>query len=375
MSFTYGKSTYQNIVDSIKFDINEPDKLANLQPESILYWILDAEKQICDRMMVKDEYVLGLNDGVKKYYHRDRPVISGATNATPIVISSTAHGLAVADRISINGISGNTAANGQRYVSAKTTDAFTIKEAVDITNASNATPIVITANGHGWATSDTVTITGVLGNTAANVTNNAITVIDVNSFSLDGVTGNATYTSGGLAVKDTVGNADYVSGGRYWKDDEIPTYFKKFFFGDRLWGNVKREVKVCDISELRGKEREITAWYGSYSDDTSPVIMAEGNSSFERYQEVYPQPYSDHNLTLYGQVKITPKDYQSDPLTANIHLSTDYDEAICHYIKYKTYTWLKEHQLANQENILFENEIKVTRNVSSQPIRQRITYT
>ena len=70
---------------------------------------------------------------------------------------------------------------------------------VTITAASNATPIVITAANHGATSGNLVTVTSVGGNTAANVTGNAVTVIDRNNFSLDGTVGNGAYTSGGSA--------------------------------------------------------------------------------------------------------------------------------------------------------------------------------
>jgi hypothetical protein len=75
-----------------------------------------------------------------------------------------------------------------------------------ITGATNATPIVVTATGHGFATGDVVVIGKVGGNLAANNLWK-IVVVDANSFSLrdvkDGSTnsvGSAAYTSGGYAV-------------------------------------------------------------------------------------------------------------------------------------------------------------------------------
>lgn len=65
-----------------------------------------------------------------------------------------------------------------------------------ITDATNATPIVITSAGHNLLSGDTVTITGVGGNTAANGTWE-ITVINTNTFSLNGSVGNGAYTAGG----------------------------------------------------------------------------------------------------------------------------------------------------------------------------------
>lgn len=65
-----------------------------------------------------------------------------------------------------------------------------------ITGATNASPIVITSADHGLTTGTRVTISGVGGNTAANSTF-VVTYIDADTFSLDGSTGNGAYTSGG----------------------------------------------------------------------------------------------------------------------------------------------------------------------------------
>lgn len=72
-----------------------------------------------------------------------------------------------------------------------------------ITGATNATPIVITSTAHGLSTGDVVTISGVGGNTAANGTFR-ITNTGANTFSLQtlaaggaNVAGSGAYTSGG----------------------------------------------------------------------------------------------------------------------------------------------------------------------------------
>jgi hypothetical protein len=66
----------------------------------------------------------------------------------------------------------------------------------NITAASNASPIVVTSVAHGRLTNQVVTITGVLGNTAANGTW-VITKIDADHFSLNNSVGNGVWTSGG----------------------------------------------------------------------------------------------------------------------------------------------------------------------------------
>jgi hypothetical protein len=72
----------------------------------------------------------------------------------------------------------------------------TLRDSGSITGATNASPIVITSASHGLTTGARATISGVGGNTAANGTF-TITKVDANSFSLNGSTGNGTYTSGG----------------------------------------------------------------------------------------------------------------------------------------------------------------------------------
>ena len=72
------------------------------------------------------------------------------------------------------------------------------KDSDTITGATNASPIVITADEHRYTTGTRVTITGVLGNTAANGTW-IVTRIDADTFSLTGSTGNGDYTSGGTS--------------------------------------------------------------------------------------------------------------------------------------------------------------------------------
>lgn len=66
-----------------------------------------------------------------------------------------------------------------------------------LTNASNGNPVVVSSPAHGLATGTRITVSGVLGNLAANGTF-SITVIDVDTFSLDSSVGSGAYTSGGV---------------------------------------------------------------------------------------------------------------------------------------------------------------------------------
>ena len=99
------------------------------------------------------------------------------------------------------------AISSSTHIFSKPSDLLTLLRVWDlettagtITAASNASPIVITCTDHGFADDAIVQIQDVAGNTAANgiwLT----TLVDDDNFSLDGSTGNAAYTSGGLCLE------------------------------------------------------------------------------------------------------------------------------------------------------------------------------
>ena len=128
--------------------------------------------------------------------------ITGASNASPIVVTvpSTA-GLSNGDLVTISGVTGNTAANGNWIVQGLTATSFQLKsstgngtytgggtwfDAIKITTASTA----------GLSNGQLVTIAGVGGNTAANGSW-TITNLTGTTFQLVGPQGNGAYTSGG----------------------------------------------------------------------------------------------------------------------------------------------------------------------------------
>lgn len=74
-----------------------------------------------------------------------------------------------------------------------------------ITGATNASPIVVTIVAHGYQTGDQATISNVLGNLAANG-NWTIIVLTADTFSLTGSVGTGAYTSGGTCVIRRIGS-------------------------------------------------------------------------------------------------------------------------------------------------------------------------
>ncbi|HYJ46053.1 MAG TPA: hypothetical protein VEV81_05510 [Pyrinomonadaceae bacterium] len=82
-----------------------------------------------------------------------------------------------------------------------------LSQAKLITGATNATPIVITAAGHGYSNGDIVAIYGVLGNTAANgifkVANVTTNTFELQTRAGANVSGNGAYTLGGRVMNLT----------------------------------------------------------------------------------------------------------------------------------------------------------------------------
>lgn len=91
----------------------------------------------------------------------------------------------------------------------------------NVTGATNASPIVITTSAaHGYSSNNYVEIAGVTGNTAANGLHQ-ITVLTTTTFSLDFSTGNGAYVSGGTARRVTSMNPRGSKGPEEGAPEEI----------------------------------------------------------------------------------------------------------------------------------------------------------
>ncbi|MFZ4606130.1 MAG: ubiquitin-activating E1 FCCH domain-containing protein [Caulobacter sp.] len=138
--------------------------------------------------------------------------ITGATRASPVVISSSGHGFVNGDVVWISGVSGMTQLNNRAFVVAnKTTNTFQLSGVSGTSYNSYSSGgtirkcqvsdcgVVITAAGHGLNNGDGVYITGVGGMTQLNGLTFTVANKTTNTFSLAGVNGASygAYTSGG----------------------------------------------------------------------------------------------------------------------------------------------------------------------------------
>ena len=151
--------------------------------------------------------------------------VADATDQEIIIITTPSpHGYQNGQQVSVEGVLGNTAANGTFEIAVLSATKFYLLGATGngawtgggtvtgllsgnsisgvsvVTGASDAAPIEITtATPHGYQEGQQVSVAGVLGNTAANGTF-TITVTGPTSFTLNGSAGNGAWTSGGTVT-------------------------------------------------------------------------------------------------------------------------------------------------------------------------------
>ena len=215
----------------------------------------------------------------------------------------------------------------------------------------------MTAPLHGFSTGNSVTTSGILGNLAANGTF-TITVVDANNFTLDGSTGDGTYTGGGIATKVTTGTGTYTSGGRFWRDDEIPLHINRISVIKRPWGDYTKEIFMRNMDYLRAQEARDGEAAIANSTCDSPSMAAEFTQLGRRTLRLYPAPAEDKTATIFGSIKAVARNYLSDPLTASIILSGDYEEMIRFFVTAKMYGWLKDPKMQQNEWANFSTAVK-----------------
>lgn len=167
-------------------------------------------------------------------YGEQVATVTDATNTAPITIRTLRqHGFENGESVVVAGVAGNTAANGTHTLTYVDEYHFTLNsttgsgtytsggtatvdrsETRAVSAATNASPIVVTVTSpHYLQTGDSVIISGVSGNTAANGSW-VITRTGDNTFSLDGSTGSGAYTTGGTVYIDRPTCDKTLSGSR-----------------------------------------------------------------------------------------------------------------------------------------------------------------
>jgi hypothetical protein len=148
--------------------------------------------------------------------------ITAATNATPIAITAESHNLETGDTVFIEGCVGNTAANGWWTVTKTGTNTFTLNSSIGngaYRGGGNIyTPLKVTAASHGYTTGNTVFIGEIY---AGCIEANGRWIVNVHSssvFTLNYSRGIHPYTIGGITTANPIKIVRAES--LYVKDDQ-----------------------------------------------------------------------------------------------------------------------------------------------------------
>ena len=154
--------------------------------------------------MTESEIKTKIRIGLREYETR---IVVDAVLSDTILCGVTAIGFEIT-RVAPAFFSKRVSCSSSTFVFPWPTDCMSIQKIWDmgttagnITNATNAGPIVITEAAHTRATNNIVIIHNVVGNTAANGVWK-ITKVDADSYSLNGSIGNAAYVSGGKVFQE-----------------------------------------------------------------------------------------------------------------------------------------------------------------------------
>jgi len=367
MSISYDRTTYKQIINDVREDVNEPELMIRKSDESIQVDILRSEQVITEQYFVEEQYDLRLKNGTAEYPIQDRPAILGISADSPMIVTTDGtHDLNDYDIIEIRDVLG---IDVNRRYSVKPVDTmkFSLRTFVRISaiDISVAPVVVTTEEDHGYTTGDSIAIanTGVIDSTFS------ITVTDTNKFTVP-VGASDEYSGGtGIATKATVGLSGYVAGGRFWREDEVPTHLWNFLRGERIWEGLIREVAFGDRGELvNAADYTFTSFNkGSFY---SPVQGAHIRKNGKRFLKFWETPTAYHTCTLHAGLKVMPELYYGDPLTAMIHLDSQHTELIKMYVMAKAYWYCKKFDLSNQLMRQFNGELEIKKR--NRPMKHKI---
>lgn len=167
-----------------------------------------------------------------------------------------------------------------------------------ITGITQANPAVVTATAHGFVTGNLISISGVVGMTEVNGRSFTITVLDVNTFELNG--------------EDSSGHTAYTSGGTASRQNGATTIGDGFGDFDKTYTYVVTAVDADGIESLASAETSLTVKSLS---QTGGVRLQWDSVAGAEYYRVYKDPsvgtavygwIGDSNNTSFDDYNIAP---------------------------------------------------------------------
>lgn len=192
--------------------------------------------------------------------------------------------------------------NGDIRTGGGNLDTFS-QQQTSITGATNASPIVITTSvAHGLQSGRRLTVENISGNTAANG-DWIITVLSTTTFGLNGSSGNGVYTSSGDWKTDSVQRTMYAPGprkiNRKLRDGDTfidCNYWKRFAYPTLPYGSAFIEVVSDDGSSyIDGEDNS----FPLVTDFTIAALSLYASNTID-YLTTYGAPANFAQITVAG---------------------------------------------------------------------------
>lgn len=163
-----------------------------------------------------------LGAGTRFYYGLDNSTPGGTINLLVVLLHELGHGLG--------------------FSSFATT--------ITLTSATNASPIVVTSASHGLANGDTVTVQGATGNSAANGTW-TVANSSANTFELQGSAGNGAYTANSGSIRGVYRNGRPDIWSRFMFDRTTSKFWNAMTTAERGTSSINTNNLLWDGSNVK----------------------------------------------------------------------------------------------------------------------------
>jgi len=328
----YGRSTFSQLIDILLSDVGDV-KLKKLTPSTWIDVILRAEEKICRLTTVRDEYTLRIGTGVTDYPLLTRPAITGASNATPIVLTIPSHGIPDNVRVYVTGAQGNDAANGAWFTSDGSANNLTLNPGAYVSGVEivGTVATMTTETPHGFADGSTITLSGI--STMIPDGDYVIALLSTTTFTITVPASTVKYPNGGVVYQKNVSTGDgvYTGGGRITRDNELPSYFGKFLSAHGVYRGFNFDTPGYQTDDLNAtRSRYPYSW-------NPPAMAGIYVGGGRKYLRIDPPPNASVDVTITGEVQIIPVDCYGETETMQIHLPSEYDGMIIALMKARAY--------------------------------------
>jgi len=363
-----GRPTYNEIIDDVLEEIAEYEKTSSITPETIQKYILDACQRISLQTLVMEKRTLRLIKGVEDYAFADSGQVSGAgtincsdrdvTGTTSVgtgTISTsgttvTGSGTLFKTELSVGKVI-IVGSDSREVMEIKSDTECVIDKAFNTELSGASFSVSSTKFTRELAVGSTITsnsvsrvIESIISPYQAKVTEPYVTSQTAQAFTID------------------------------TKVTEIPTRFHQIYYIDRREGSFNREIKIKDLEDVLSIRRRD---YGMnvYTNLNTPFVVAQYRDVGGRFLKFYPAPDAHKDVTIYGYIRVNPRNHTFDALSSTIPLSSEYEPAIREYVKYRIFDVLKIRDRKDEALANFTFSVRELKLISpNSTLRQKITY-